>query len=123
MDFSVKGNTLSTDIFTITFENLIEKVLTYENIFVVLISISDQVGMGRILGTIYDNIYGITDKGSILWRISSGDVPSDTYNHDNAFVNIYLDENNRFHAHGFFAGDSIFDPKTGRMLSRKSGSW
>ena len=120
-EFIISRKKLITPSFEISFEYRIQFVIVYDNIYVVMLDISDEEG--RILSDVINNIYGISCSGDILWQISAGDVPLSIYERDNAFVGISLTKNNVFHAKSFFSGDYFFDYKTGRMFSRKSGRW
>ncbi|MCL1882279.1 MAG: hypothetical protein FWF81_00800 [Defluviitaleaceae bacterium] len=67
MDYEIRGATLKSQAFEITFEHDILKVLFHNNIFIVCINPNNV--NGEVIRGIENNIYGLSLDGEIIWQI------------------------------------------------------
>ncbi len=123
-NYEVAENSLITTNFKIDFEHNISNVIYWDDIYVVLLFIPNNVNET-------DNIYGINSKGEIVWRIQNPikafkiDKNEQGYNYlsSSVYVHMHLDSDGIFTATTFFAMKYMFDYKTGKLLKKEYGRW
>lgn len=123
--YTINGRNLETKHMKVHFNFNIKEVIFYNNIYVVLLDIPNNVNE-------IDNIYGVNSQGNIIWRIENAKkaFPTKkigTAEYDNMTSSIYvglqLSSNGEFIASTFFAIKYKFDYKTGKILKKEIGRW
>jgi hypothetical protein len=119
-DFEIKGATLKTKAFEVKFPFKIDEVLYHKGVFIVLLDTWR-------LPTEFNNIYGVSAQGEIVWRIEDSDIVYASFKTgtqiDFYFEPVYVGMN---HKEGdvftttTFGGISFdFDYQTGKLLERR----
>jgi hypothetical protein len=102
MKYEIIDNTLRTRSFNVNFGYKITDVAYWDGVYVVLLSIPNKVDE-------VDNIYGVDEKGNIIWRIENPikafkiDKKEQGYNYfaSSVYVSVHLNE-------GIFIGTTFF---------------
>jgi hypothetical protein len=124
LNYDTIGNILKTDNFIINFDYIIADVKYLDGIFVVLLSIPNEVNET-------DNIYGIDLNGDKIWKIEN---PIKAFNVNkyeqgynylalSTYTLTHLSQNGIFTATTFFAMKYTFDHKTGKLTKSESTRW
>lgn len=116
MNYRFLGKTLITNMFEISFEHNINKVILHDGVFVTELSILDANGM--TISGIERNIYGVSLSGEIVWRIPN---PSMFFSiaepgWDSIFYNCKHYSESTFSATTPGELECIFDYRTGTLL-------
>jgi len=123
MKFEIVENLLKTEKFDIKFEYQITDVIYWDRVYVVLLSIPNEVDE-------IDNIYGVGDNGNIIWRIENPikafKIAENEQGYNYFASSVYVAMNSDegiFTGTTFFAMKYVFDYKTGKLIEKKSGRW
>jgi len=117
-------STLKVNDCEIEFEHNIADVKYWDEIYVVLLDIPNDVDE-------VDNIYGVDSHGKLLWRIEnpikafnvSPNEQGYSYLASSIYVHMHLSSEGIFTANTFFAMKYTFDHRTGKLLKRESARW
>lgn len=124
LNYEVINKTLKTDDFTVKFEYNIQDVIFWDEIYIILLSIPNEVNE-------IDNIYGVNLSGEVIWRIENPirafKLNKDEQGYDYMVTSIYvlmhLSTEGVFTANTFGGMRYIFDYKTGKLLKQVCGRW
>lgn len=123
-NYEVINKTLETNDFTVDFEYNIQDVIYWDGIYIVLLSIPNEVNE-------VDNIYGVNSRGKVIWKIENPTkafkLNKNEQGYDYMALSIYVHMNvsaeGVFTANTFFGMRYIFDYKTGKLLKQESSRW
>lgn len=123
MKFEIIENSLKAEKFNLKFEHQITDVKYWDGVYVVLLSIPNEVDE-------VDNIYGVDDNGNIIWRIENPiqafTIAESEQGYDyftsSVYVAIHLDDG-VFSGNTFFAIKYVFDYKTGKLIKKEPSRW
>jgi len=127
--YEIKGDILKTNDFEVCFPHCIDTVILFDDIFIVLLSPTDE--NGKIITNLKNNIYGVNADGKILWQIGSLSSPDTVFDSNNVgdtsfepelFTGIHLWPDG-VKATSFFALRYTLDHKTGKILKKDSVRW
>lgn len=128
-NYEVFGKKLKTKNFEVSFAQNIETVIWHDNVFVVLLSPTDE--NGSVMKELTNNVYGVNSQGEILWRIGESITPTrpseleiaeEIHIDPELFTLIHLWPEG-IKATTFFAMRYTLDHKTGRILNKDSVRW
>lgn len=123
-NYEVIEKTLKTDNFTVNFEHNIQDVILWDKIYIILLSIPNEVEE-------VDNIYGVNLSGKVIWRIENPvkafNLKEEEQGYDymvsSIYVLMHLSAEGVFTANTFGGMRYIFDYKTGKLLKQESSRW
>ncbi len=123
-NYEIINKTLKTDDFTANFEHNIQDVIFWDGIYVILLSIPNEVNE-------VDNIYGVNLCGEVIWRIEnpikafklSKDEQGYDYLASSIYVHLHMSAEGVFTANTFSGMRYIFDYKTGKLLKQECSRW
>lgn len=123
-NYEIINKTLKADDFTVHFEHNIQEVIFWEGIYIVLLSIPNEVNE-------VDNIYGVNSSGEVIWKIENPTkafkLNKNEQGYDYMALSIYVHMNMStegvFIANTFFGMRNIFDYKTGKLLKQECSRW
>lgn len=124
LNYEIINRTLKTDDFTTNFEYNIQDVIFWDEIYIVLLSIPNEVNE-------IDNIYGVNLMGKIIWKIENPikafklNKDEQGYNYLAAciYVHMNMSAEGVFTANTFSGMKYICDYKTGKLLKQGLSRW
>lgn len=124
LNYEIINRTLKTDDFTTNFEYNIQDVILWDEIYIVLLSIPNEVNE-------MDNIYGVNIRGGIIWKIENPikafKLNKDEQGYDylaaSIYVHMHMNAEGVFTANTFSGMRYVFDYKTGKLLKQELSRW